>query len=100
MTISRRSHLTPVGKMTPLSDWWLVRITSTRIADILTYRTIRGRDAPDIEMDIEMQAFNPSLTDLDDDQSTSRPEQDLEKGDMRMRIRTVSHLTRKWKKVD
>jgi hypothetical protein len=49
-----------------------------------------GRDTPDSEVDIEMQALN-----LDpgyyDDQSTSGPARDLEKG--LMQRRTVSHLT-------
>jgi hypothetical protein len=96
----RRSHLPPLRRKTPLSDWWVVRFASTRIADVFTYRTISSRDTPDLEIDIEMQAFHLDLTDHDDDHNTSRPERDLEKDDMRMRLRTVSRATSYSKKVN
>jgi hypothetical protein len=82
MSIPRQCNPACVSKKSLLSDWWLVRIASIRIAGILTYRTISHRDTSDHEIDIEMQAFNLDPTDHDDDHNTSRPEWDLEKGDV------------------
>jgi hypothetical protein len=82
MSIPRRCNPAYVSKKSLLLDWWLVRFASIRMAGILTYRTIRDRDTPDHEIDLEMQAFHLDLTDHDDDHNTSRPEWDLEKGDV------------------
>jgi hypothetical protein len=91
MTIPRRSQIPPIRRKTPLSDWWVVKFASLGITSILAYKTLSGRNMPDSEIDIEMQAFNLDPGYYGDDQSTSRPGRDLEKGVNQRR--TVSHLT-------
>jgi hypothetical protein len=49
-----------------------------------------NRNTPDSEIDIEMQVFNLDPDYPDDDQSTSRPGRDLEKGYFQRR--KVSHV--------
>jgi hypothetical protein len=96
MTIPRRSHSPPVGKQTPPSGWWVVRLASKRVAKMFVYRTIDGRDTPDLEMGIELQAVTQDPDNHIDRGSIYRPERDLDSQEgylQKLQRRKIGHLT-------
>jgi hypothetical protein len=63
---------------------------------MFAYRTVDGRDTPDLEMGIELQAVTQDSDNHNDGGSISRPERGLksEEGHLqRLQIRKVGHLT-------
>lgn len=63
---------------------------------MFAYRTVSGRDTPDLEMGMELQAVNQDPDNHNDGGSISRPERDLDSQEgylQRLQKRKVGRLT-------
>jgi hypothetical protein len=63
---------------------------------MFAYRTVNGRDTPDLEMGIELQAVNQDPDNHNDRGSISRPERDLDSQEgylQKLQRRKAGHLT-------